>query len=116
MRGNSASEVDQNKPSRSIDMSLPSTSASTLCQRDMSWIGGEYLTPNVDTLECAHANGVPKSNADIRAAWNLVLLVGTSICAIEVMLTFRISGRPVEKIFWRNVEVREEEFPDPCNL
>lgn len=53
-------EVNQGEPSRSIDISLPSTSASTLCQRDMSWIGGEYLSPNVDTLEWAHANGVPK--------------------------------------------------------
>src|SRR3984957_8898248 len=40
------------------DISLPSTSASTLCSAFKSGIGGVYRVPNVDTLEEAHAASV----------------------------------------------------------
>ena len=45
-------------PSRMSDMSLPSTRASTLCGVDKSGRGGAYRTPNVETLEYAHSDGV----------------------------------------------------------
>ena len=45
-------------PSRIIDMSLPSTSASILWAGSKSGNGGVYLTPKVETLEYAQAEGV----------------------------------------------------------
>ena len=41
-----------------MDISLPSTSASTLWEGDKSGNGGSYLTPKVETLEWAQAEGV----------------------------------------------------------
>ena len=44
-------------PSRSMDISLPSTSASMLRSVDKSGTGGVYRTPNVETLDRDHAAG-----------------------------------------------------------
>jgi hypothetical protein len=50
--------LKKHAPSRNEDISLPSTSASTLYDVDKSGNGGEYRTPKVDTLECAQLAGV----------------------------------------------------------
>ena len=41
-----------------MDISLPSTSASTPWAGDKSGNGGSYRKPKVETLECAQAEGV----------------------------------------------------------
>ena len=49
---------NRNAPSRSMDISLPSTSASTPWAGDKLGNGGSYRTPKVETLEWAQAEGV----------------------------------------------------------
>lgn len=48
---NEREDLKKYKPSRIMDISLPSTSASTPCDVVKSGTGGVYVTPNVDTLE-----------------------------------------------------------------
>ena len=45
-------------PSFNVDISLPSTIASTACSAVKFGKGGAYRTPKVDTVERAHEGGV----------------------------------------------------------